>query len=223
MIKLFGKNTQHYIWRRKGTAYHHENIIPTVKYGGGNIMIWACFTASGPGQLGIIEGKMNSQVYQTILQDNVRMSVHQLKLCRRWVMQQDNDPKRKSTTEWLQKNKIRLLEWPSQSPDLKPVEMLWIDLKRAIHMRRPKNMTELKQFCQEEWAKIHSYRSDPQLQEAPGWGYCCQGGGGVNQLLILRVHLLFLWMLNEFNKDLKDQIFFCVNILDTLCLSIPLT
>uniref|UniRef100_A0A8C9ZUJ5 Transposase n=1 Tax=Sander lucioperca TaxID=283035 RepID=A0A8C9ZUJ5_SANLU len=86
-----------------GTAYHHENIITTVKYGGGNIMIWACFAASGPGQLGIIEGKMNFQVYQTILQDNVRMSVRQLKLCRRWVMQQDNDPKHRSTstTEWL--------------------------------------------------------------------------------------------------------------------------
>uniref|UniRef100_A0A8C9X1V4 Transposase Tc1-like domain-containing protein n=1 Tax=Sander lucioperca TaxID=283035 RepID=A0A8C9X1V4_SANLU len=74
-IELFGNTKQHYIWRRKGTAYHHENIIPTVKYGGGNIMIWACFAASGPGQLGIIEGKMNSQIYQTILQDNVRMSV----------------------------------------------------------------------------------------------------------------------------------------------------
>ena len=68
-------------------------------------MIWACFAASGPGQLGIIEGKMNSQVYQTILQDNVRMSVRQLKLCRGWVMQQDHDPKHrsKSTMEWLQK------------------------------------------------------------------------------------------------------------------------
>lgn len=148
-IELFVKNTQHYIWCKKGTAYHHENIIPAVKYGGGNIMMWACFAASGPGQLAIIEGKMNSQVYQTILQDNVRMSVRQLKLCRSWVMQQDNDPKHrsKSTTEWLQKNKIHLLEWPSQSPDLNPIEMLWNDLKRAIHMRRPKNMTELKQFC----------------------------------------------------------------------------
>lgn len=60
--ELYGKNTQHYIWRKKGTAYRHENIIPTGKYGGGNIMIWACFSASGPGrQLAVIEGKMNFQ------------------------------------------------------------------------------------------------------------------------------------------------------------------
>jgi hypothetical protein len=46
-------------------------------------MVWSCFAASGPGQLAIIDGKMNCQVYQDILQENVRLSVHQLKLSRR--------------------------------------------------------------------------------------------------------------------------------------------
>lgn len=50
-VELFGKNTQHYVWRKKGTAYQHENIIPTVYYGGGSIMIWGCFAASGPDSL----------------------------------------------------------------------------------------------------------------------------------------------------------------------------
>ena len=63
-VELFGRITQHNVWRKKGTAQQHQNLIPTVKYGGGSIMVWSCFAASGPGQLAIINGKMNSQVYQ---------------------------------------------------------------------------------------------------------------------------------------------------------------
>ena len=70
-VELFGSNTQHYVWReKKGRAHQHQNLIPTVKYGGGSIMVWGCFAASGHGQLAINAGKMNSQVYQDILQEN---------------------------------------------------------------------------------------------------------------------------------------------------------
>lgn len=139
-----------------GEKKAHQNLIPTVKHGGGSIMVWGCFAASGPGRIVVIDGKMNSRVYQDILQENVRPSVRQLKLRRGWVMQQDNDPKHtsNSTKQWLQQHRIRLLEWPSQSPDLNPIEMLWHDLKRAIHTRHPKNIATLKKFCEEEWSKI---------------------------------------------------------------------
>lgn len=43
---------------------------------------------------------------------------------------------------------------PSQSPDLHLIESLWDDLKRAIYIRHPKNITEKKRFYKEEWSQI---------------------------------------------------------------------
>ncbi len=42
------------------------------------------------------------------------------------------------------KTKLRFFEWPSQSLDLNPIEMLWHDLKQSIHARKPSNVAELK-------------------------------------------------------------------------------
>ncbi len=46
-----------------------------------------------------------------------------LKMGRGWVFQHDNDPKHtaKATKEWLKKKHIKVLDWPSQSLDLKAV------------------------------------------------------------------------------------------------------
>ncbi len=129
----------------KRTSYH-------VKHGGGSVMVWGCFAASEPGWLIIIDETMNSAPHKKILKENVWASVWDLKLKRTWVMQQDNDLKHtgKSTSDWLNKNLIKVLEWPS--PDLNTNEMLWHDLKQSINAWKPSNVTELKQFCKEEWA-----------------------------------------------------------------------
>ena len=50
------------------------------------------------------------------------------------------------------------MAWPNQSSDLNPIEMLWGDLKKAVHLHHPKNLAELKVFSQEEWAKIPAQR-----------------------------------------------------------------
>jgi transposase len=69
----------------------------------------------------------------------------------------DNDPKHTSKVveKWLKDNKVKVLEWPSQSSYLNPIEHLWAELKKRVRARRPTNLTQLHQLCQEEWAKIH--------------------------------------------------------------------
>lgn len=155
-LDLFGPMDQRYVWRRKNDAYKEKNTLPTVKHGGGSVMLWGCFASSGTGNLQRVQGNMNSVHYQEILDANVMQSVTKLRLGRRWTFQQDNDPKHtsKSTTAWLQKKGWKILEWPSQSPDLNPIENLWWDLKKAVAARKPKNVNELEAFAHEEWAKI---------------------------------------------------------------------
>ena len=71
----------------------------------------------------------------------------------KWVFQMDNDPKHTSklVAKWLKENKVNVLKWPSQSPDLNHLENLWAELQA----RRPTQLTQLHLLCQEEWAKIH--------------------------------------------------------------------
>ena len=69
----------------------------------------------------------------------------------------------KSKPQWERKTsslppngfkKKKVLEWPSQSLNLNPIEMLWYDLKKAVWAQKLSNMAQLKQFCSEKWVKI---------------------------------------------------------------------
>ena len=71
-------NAKRHVWRKPGT-------IPTVKHGGGSIMLWGCFSAAETGRLGRIEGKMNGAKYREILDENLLQSAQDLRLGRRFT------------------------------------------------------------------------------------------------------------------------------------------
>ena len=98
---------------------------------------------------------MDGPYYVNILQTQLLPAAQSL-YGRSWRLQQDNDPKHTSRVakDFIAENKINTIDWPSNSPDLNPIENIWYIMKNNVEKRMPRNVDELKQFMVEEWEKI---------------------------------------------------------------------
>ncbi len=43
-------------------VYKDKCVLPTVKHGGGSVMVWGCMSAASTGELQFIEGTMNANM-----------------------------------------------------------------------------------------------------------------------------------------------------------------
>lgn len=133
------------------------------QFGGGSVMTWAAFGWNGKTKTVFVNGTVNSNKYQDLLQMNL-LTVARVIGGRNWTFQQDNAPchASKSTKEWFERKNIRVLDWPSLSPDLNPIENLWGTLSRRVYRngRQFDTVEELKTAITEEWERL----SIPEMQ-----------------------------------------------------------
>ena len=158
-FEVFGSHRRVYVRRRDTEKFHKDCVQPTVKHGGASVMVRGCFGGQKVGDIAQIKGIMRKEEYLTILQDHAIPSGSRI-LGRGFVFQQDNDPKHSSKLckGYLeQKSRTRLcsiMDWPPQSPDLSPIELLWDELDRSVKNRQPTSAKQLWEFLQDEWNQI---------------------------------------------------------------------
>ena len=139
-----------------------------MKHGGGGINVYGCFSLSGVGPLVKVEGNMDAVMFKEILEKNM-LPYAKKKMPRGWIYQMDNDPKHRSklVTSWFEAKHVRVLQWPSQSPDLNPIEHLWDKLGKKVGIRTHKNKDNLFEDLLNEWGQISNTFIETLIRSMP--------------------------------------------------------
>ncbi|GFY23421.1 transposable element Tc1 transposase [Trichonephila clavipes] len=102
-FNIFGSDGRRTVWQKPSTALDPKNLRPSVKHGGGSVMVWGY-----------------------ILNNNLKESAKKLGLDGNFIFQQDNDPKHtaRNVKMWCLFHCKQQLHTPPQSPDINVIENL---------------------------------------------------------------------------------------------------
>ena len=153
-FELFATAHNQYIW---AVAPDDVPGQPTVKHPP-KLHVWGGISYYGKTELYVFTGNMTAEFYEGILKERLLLDGTRIFGGRRWLFQQDGDPKHTShrVQHWLEQH-VRFIskrDWPPNSPDLNPIENLWAYLQQRVYARDPRTLAQLQRYVEEEWEAV---------------------------------------------------------------------
>lgn len=145
------------VYRRPGERYSAAAVQEYDKFGCGSVMVWGGVSLDERTDLVVVPGRLCAQAYiDNVLEDHVLPAAYGVGPD--FLLMQDNARPHSAaiTSDYLRHHEIRVMEWPSMSPDLNPIEHIWDLLDRRIRKRpiTPQTLQQLTEALIEEWERI---------------------------------------------------------------------
>ena len=148
---LFVNDGRLRIWRHR-----RENLDVTqqlLQQGGASVHVWAAIWHDGRSSLQVLGRNVTGQSYCGILTNFLegdRLPIGE------WRLQHDNAPAHRSqlVQQFLENHQIPVVNWPSRSPDLNPIEHAWDYVGRRVHSRNPTSLRQMADLLIQEWELI---------------------------------------------------------------------
>ena len=147
-IMLYYHDRPQRVLRKPLTALENKNLIPTVKFEKLTVMVWGCISSKGVGVNRILDERMTKEVYLDILKIELIASIKKFGFIDPvnpnkfyYKYYQDNDPKHKFylCKSCLLYNCTKIIDTPAQSPDINPIDNLWVQLKKKVGKKKIAN------------------------------------------------------------------------------------
>ena len=77
MTSFINTNGQGYVWKKAADPLKEKEVKDTLKFEGGNFMVWGYMGWNGVGILCEVEGRMNTEQYAFILEEYLLKSIRE--------------------------------------------------------------------------------------------------------------------------------------------------
>ena len=192
---VLGKDNR-WIWVRKGdftkNSYTTETKFPQ------SIMIFGVIAHDYKSKLVVVDGSIDSETYisnmiKSGFIDDMNNKFGQLE----WLYMQDGARchTAQETMDWLEDRLDVISDWPPNSPDLNPIELVWSILKRIVAEENPRSKDDLIAIVKRAWDNL-SLRLINKL---------CQGFGD-RLKLCLEMGGFSISRFLDLSKDLKEAV-----------------
>lgn len=120
-------------------------------------MVWAAIASTGRVKLCFVSKKMNGVEYRYCLRRGV-LPFFRRNRNKNFIFMHDGAPihRARATLDWLKRKQIPLLDWPSCSPDINPIENVWAFMVKQIYGENKtyRDVRELKPAIIEAWHQV---------------------------------------------------------------------